>query len=86
MKKNMLKKLSETESKFRKTNKGAFLFLDRRNAENLFKKENKEFTKTQFHGRVMRTARKLNEDGYLRRVYRGTYMLTDYGRRMAASL
>ena len=82
----MLKKLSQTEEKFRKTNQGARLFLDRRNAENLFKKESKEFTKNQFHDRVMRTVRSLNEDGYLRRVYRGVYMFTDYGKRMAASL
>lgn len=85
MKKAILKKLSSTENNFRKTNQGAHLFLDRRTAENLFKKENKEFTKTQFHDRVMRTVRALKEEGYLRRVYRGTYMLTDYGKRMATN-
>jgi len=86
MKKDVLKKLSQTEKKFRQSNQGALLLLDRRTAESLFKKQKQEFTKDQFHGRVMRTVRSLKDDGYLRRVYRGVYMLTEYGRHQAASV
>lgn len=86
VKAEILKKLLTTESKARSENQGTHVVLDRRTTEKLFSKEKNNLTKEQFHNNIMRTVRELYYTGYLHKLYRGMYMFSGFGRRIAGQI